>query len=162
MWRQNKAAKKSVSFSCERQMVPSLLQLVRRGCGHLDAVSRSCEILQSPQPCEDSTVPCHREVHLLRTTPPEEPHRHSSPSAAPSLHPATEPLSEMSSVSNGRRIYPSFNWLMNSHHRDAMNEWTHLHCCSSAAESTDMSPVSDFVRDLFVLGHGGRVHWVAC
>lgn len=41
------------AFSCERQMVPSLLQLVRRGCGHLDAESWSCEILQSPLPCED-------------------------------------------------------------------------------------------------------------
>ncbi|KAK9515064.1 hypothetical protein VZT92_025735 [Zoarces viviparus] len=36
-------------------MVPPLLQLVRRGRGHLDAQSRSCEILQSPLPCEDST-----------------------------------------------------------------------------------------------------------
>lgn len=36
-------------------MVPSLLQLVRRGRGHLDAASWSCEILQSSPPCEDST-----------------------------------------------------------------------------------------------------------
>lgn len=38
-------------------MVPSLLQLVRRGRGHLDVVSRSCEILQSPLPCERLTTP---------------------------------------------------------------------------------------------------------
>ncbi|CAB1414803.1 unnamed protein product [Pleuronectes platessa] len=35
--------------------VPWPGSLDRRGRGHLDAESRSCEILQSPLPCEDST-----------------------------------------------------------------------------------------------------------
>lgn len=52
---QTKQQRKLYHFSFECQMVPSLLQLVRRGRGHLDAESWSCEILQSPLPCEDST-----------------------------------------------------------------------------------------------------------
>lgn len=35
---------------------------------------------------------------------------------------------------------------MNSQQHDAMNGWNHLHSCSVAAESTDMSPVSDFAH----------------
>lgn len=37
---------------------------------------------------------------------------------------------------------------MNSQQHDAMNGWNHLHSCSVAAESTDMSPVSDFQHSL--------------
>lgn len=35
---------------------------------------------------------------------------------------------------------------MNSQQHDAMNGWNHLHSCNVAAESTDMSPVSDFAH----------------
>ncbi|TNN73320.1 hypothetical protein EYF80_016483 [Liparis tanakae] len=99
---ENKAAKKSVSFPCVCQMVPSLLQLVRRGRGHLDAASRSCEILQSPPPCEDSTYDAtERSIcsgrHLPESppTPPTPTHHRCSPAAPlpPSLQTATVPLS---------------------------------------------------------------------
>ncbi|CAL8256356.1 unnamed protein product [Boreogadus saida] len=49
--------KNSVSFlqGFVCQMVPWFLQLARRSCGHLDAALWSCEILQSPLPCEACT-----------------------------------------------------------------------------------------------------------
>lgn len=96
----NKAGKKSVSFSFECQMAPSLLQLVRRGHGHLDAESRSCEILQSPLPCENSTY--HNAEtsicsgrHLPKSPPPHLPtlkhqHRAIHPTPHPHLLPSLQ------------------------------------------------------------------------
>lgn len=103
--RQNKAAKRSVSFSSECQMVPSLLQLVRRGCGHLDAVSRSCEILQS-LPCEDSTYYATEKSicsgrHLPKSPPPPRHHRYHDHSTPLALLP---PASHCASQLNEQRV----------------------------------------------------------
>jgi len=93
--RENKAAKKSVSFSCVCQMVPSLLQLVRRGWGHLDAVARSCEILQSPLPCEEDSAydATERSIcsgrHLPKSPPPP---ITAAPPQLPSLPLSRQPL----------------------------------------------------------------------
>lgn len=129
-------------------MVPSLLQLVRRGRGHLDAASWSCEILQSPLQCEDSTyyateksICSGRHPQRLPTT---ERISHSAP-----LQPIC--LSTKWAACRWKEIYPSFNWIREwiHKHRDAMNGWVHLRSFSVAAESTDMSPVSDFARVSF-------------
>lgn len=70
-------------------MVPSLLQLVRRGRGHLDAASRSCEILQSSPPCEGSTYyATEKSICLGRPPPPEKLPPQHHPSSPPLLHPS--------------------------------------------------------------------------
>lgn len=105
-------------------MVPSLLQLVRRGRGHLDVVSRSCEILQSPLPCERLTTPQRgpsaqddtSQRALLPPTPCIHPHQ----TTAPPPHPTPRPLlknDHCASQLNEQRVTrkqdlaPSFNWM---------------------------------------------------
>lgn len=62
---------------------PSLLQLVRRDCGHLDSLSWFCEILQSLLPCEDSYYATERPIwsgrHLPEWTPTLTHHRIPTP-----------------------------------------------------------------------------------
>lgn len=150
-----KQQKKSVSFPLECQMVPSLLQLVRRGRGHLDAGLRSCEILQSPLSCENSTYYATEKSicsgrHLPKS-PPGPWHKHSSPSAL--LSPSIPPASHRSSQLNEQHVewkqdlpFLPMGKGTNVQPRDAMDGGTHLHSCSMAAESTDVSPVRDFAR----------------
>lgn len=125
-----------LSLPWECQMVPSLLQLVRRGCGHLDVVSHSCEILQSPLPCERLTTPQRgpsaQDDTSQRALPPPLP---TTPSPAPRIRPhqttttpRTHPLSPLlplpllkkdhcASQLNEQRVTrkqdlaPSFNWM---------------------------------------------------
>ncbi|MEQ2193723.1 hypothetical protein XENOCAPTIV_011258, partial [Xenoophorus captivus] len=82
-------------------MVPSLLQLVRRGRGHLDVVSRSCEILQSPLPCENSTYYATEKSicsgRHLPNSPPSPQNKHSSPLSplSPYLLPSSHSASQL-------------------------------------------------------------------
>lgn len=80
---------------------PSLLQLVRRDCGHLDSLSWSCEILQSLLPCEeDSYYATERPIwsgrHLPEWTLPP-----SQPTESPPHPAASHPSSQINVKLNG-------------------------------------------------------------
>lgn len=78
-------------------------------------------------------------------------HKHSSPSAL--LSPSFPPVSHRASQLNEQHVewkqdlpFLPLGKGTNLQPRDAMDGGTHLHSCSMAAESTDVSPVRDFAR----------------